>query len=333
MIGKMTNIILAVTVLSTTAMATERVTVENFKRAETHFYMKARAAAGCFGKLCSERGPMPVDKQEVIRLNRDTPYTAGVFDLTSPVSITMPKTDGRFQSLIVINEDHYIKHVSYKPGTFVLSQKTIGTRYAYVVIRTFMDPNSAADVEATHKLQDEIKTKQAAIGKLDLPDWDQAQRQKLHDTLLVLGSFLPDSHASFGDKKEVDPVRHLVATAVGWGGNREQDAIYLNVTPKENSGRQAYVLTVKDVPVDAFWSITVYNDKGFYEAPERAISVNNVTAQKEKDGSIVVHFGGDPGAANYLRMMPGWNYIVRLYRPRPEILNGKWTFPEAVAAH
>jgi hypothetical protein len=27
--------------------------------------------------------------------------------------------------------------------------------------------------------------------------------------------------------------------------------------------------------------------------------------------------------------MPGWNYMVRLYRPRAEILNGQWTFPEA----
>jgi hypothetical protein len=30
--------------------------------------------------------------------------------------------------------------------------------------------------------------------------------------------------------------------------------------------------------------------------------------------------------------MPGWNYIVRLYRPRAEILDGRWTFPEAQPA-
>jgi hypothetical protein len=30
--------------------------------------------------------------------------------------------------------------------------------------------------------------------------------------------------------------------------------------------------------------------------------------------------------------MPGWNYTVRLYRPRAEILNGTWKFPEAQAA-
>lgn len=324
--------LLTLGLFSSPAIGAERVTIDNFNRAETHFYMKARADSGCFGKLCSERGPMAVDKQEVIRLNRDTPYTAGVFDLTSPVTITMPRTDGRFQSLAVINEDHYIKLVSYKPGAYTLTQKNVGTRYAYVIIRTFMDPNNPADIEKVHKLQDDIKVAQANPGKLELPDWDQAQRQKLHDVLLSLGAFLPDSHRSFGDAKEVDPIRHLIATAVGWGGNREQDAIYLNVTPKENDGQKPYTFTVKDVPVDGFWSATVYNAKGFYEAPETAISVNNVTAQKDKDGAVTVHFGGDPKAPNYLRIMPGWNYIVRMYRPRASVIDGKWTFPEAAPA-
>ena len=90
-------------------------------------------------------------------------------------------------------------------------------------------------------------------------------------------------------------------------------------------------MKIKDIPVDGFWSITVHNAKGFYEAPESSTSVNNVTDQKEKDGAITVHFGVDPMASNYLRIMPGWNYIVRLYRPRREMLNDKWTFPEAVA--
>jgi hypothetical protein len=40
-------------------------------------------------------------------------------------------------------------------------------------------------------------------------------------------------------------------------------------------------------------------------------------------------FGGcDKNVANCLPIMPGWNYMVRFYRPRAEILGGRWTFPE-----
>ena len=91
-------------------------------------------------------------------------------------------------------------------------------------------------------------------------------------------------------------------------------------------------MNVMDVPVDGFWSITAYNEKGFFEAPENAISVNNVTGKRNKDGSMTIHFGGDPQAVNHLRIMPGWNYIVRLYRPRHEILDGTWQFPQPTPA-
>ena len=143
-------------------------------------------------------------------------------------------------------------------------------------------------------------------------------------------SFVPDSTGMFGDEDEVDPVRHLIGTAGGWGGNRAEDAIYLNVMPEGNDGQTPYVLTVKDVPVDGFWSISLYNEEGFFEQNEyEAYAVNNVTAVPKEDGSFTVHFGGDPQSKNFLAIMPGWNYTVRLYQPRAEILDGVWQFPEA----
>ena len=30
-------------------------------------------------------------------------------------------------------------------------------------------------------------------------------------------------------------------------------------------------------------------------------------------------------------MKDGWNYVARMYRPRPSVLDGTWTFPEPVA--
>src|SRR5690242_9724788 len=146
--------------LSQTSLAAEQVTVDNFKRVETDFYFKLRADAGCLGVLCHDRGPKPIDKQDIVRLNRDTPYSGGVFDLTSPVTIELPEAGARFRSLVVINEDHYIKLVSYKAGKITLTRDKIGTRYAAVAIRTFMDPNSPADLEGGRKLQDAIKVTQ-----------------------------------------------------------------------------------------------------------------------------------------------------------------------------
>ena len=97
-----------------------------------------------------------------------------------------------------------------------------------------------------------------------------------------------------------------------------------------------YKLTVPaSVPVDAFWSISLYNKEGYFQKNDQgAYSLNNITAKKTADGSVAVQFGGCDGKVdNCLPIMPGWNYTVRLYRPRPEIMNGSWKFPEPQAVN
>ncbi|WP_309765554.1 MULTISPECIES: DUF1214 domain-containing protein [unclassified Caballeronia] len=90
-----------------------------------------------------------------------------------------------------------------------------------------------------------------------------------------------------------------------------------------------YSLKLKDVPVDGFWSISIYDEKNAYNA----YSLNSVTAKPDSDGGITVRFGGCDGRVpNCLPTMDGWNYMVRLYRPRASILDGTWTFPAAVVA-
>jgi hypothetical protein len=143
---------------------------------------------------------------------------------------------------------------------------------------------------------------------------------------------LSDLRGAGGRRNEVDPVRHLIATASAWGLNPDKDAIYLNVTPAKNDGRTIYKLDLPgNVPVDAFWSVTVYDATGHFQKNElNAYSLNNITATKSADGMVTLQFGGCDGKiANCLPTMPGWNYMVRLYRPRAEILKGTWKFPEA----
>jgi hypothetical protein len=61
-----------------------------------------------------------------------------------------------------------------------------------------------------------------------------------------------------------------------------KDALYLNVTPSKNDGKTVYMVAINGkVPVDGFWSIIVYNDKGYLERnPYNAYSLNSITAKK-----------------------------------------------------
>jgi hypothetical protein len=313
------------------------VTVDNFTRAESDLYFGGILKdSGAIGKFFHRREPARIDNQTVIRLNRDTLYSSALFDLDAgPVTITLPDAGGRFMSMQVINEDHYVPEVVYGKGSYTLTKNKVGTRYVAVAIRTLVDPANEKDIGEVHALQDAITVSQKNPGQFEAPDWDQASQKKVRDALLVLATTIPDFRKAFGTKAQVDPVRHLIGTAAGWGGNPDKDAIYLNITPPKNDGATIYKLNVKNVPVDAFWSVSLYNAEGYYEKNAYdAYSINSITGKKSPDGSIAIQFGGCDGKVpNCLPTMKGWNYTVRLYRPRPEVLSGKWKFPQAQAAN
>jgi hypothetical protein len=131
------------------------------------------------------------------------------------------------------------------------------------------------------------------------------------------------------NKNQVDHVRHVIGSAILWGANPEKDALYLPITPEGNDGSGIYALAVGDVPIDGFLWVTVYNSEGYFEPNEyNAYSLNSSNAIKGPDGSVLIQFGGwDGKIPNCLPITRGWNYTVRLFRPRTEVLDGTWKFP------
>jgi hypothetical protein len=284
------------------------------------------------GALTHVRQPTTPDNQPVIRMNQDTLYSATVLDLSKPVKLTLPEADGRYMSMHVVNQDHYM-FVESKPGTYELTKDSVGTRFAYVTIRTFVDILDPGDLAKAHAAQDAIELSGGGDGPFEASDWntdDLAVARKALNDLAVLG--FETSHA-FGRKEEVRPVDHLVGAAAGWGGLPRSAAMYTLDSVDKTDGQTPHAVTVKDVPVDAFWSITVYNADGYLEANDRGVNgYNNFSAEPNEDGSYTIHFGGcgdghGDGGVNCIPISPGWNYAIRMYEPCAEILDGSWSFP------
>ena len=308
-----------------------KVNVDNFVRAETasQFDRALKTVGDKVNTWGHLRTPPPLDAQIVIRMNRDTLYGSVLLDISKGATLTIPETGDRYLSIMVVNEDHYINRSYHDAGTYELTMEEFHTPYVFLIARILVNSSDPADIKEVNILQDQITTKAASAKPYTHPNYDQVSYKATYKALIELSRGVAGTKRMFGKKEEVGEVRHLLGTAFGWGGLPESEAYYLNVEPNLPVG--AYQLTVKDVPVDAFWSISLYNRIGYFQRNEHnAYSVNNITGKRNKDGSFTVHFGGDPKALNYLPIMEGWNYIVRLYQPRNEILDGTWTFPNVV---
>ncbi|MCA8883951.1 MAG: DUF1254 domain-containing protein [Rhodobacteraceae bacterium] len=310
--------------------AAQEVTVETFVRAESDHMMRVNLQALGLepGQLIHMREPTTAANQTVIRSNQDTLYSSSIIDLSEPVTITLPEIGGRYMSMQVISQDHYI-FVETQPGSYTLTQDQVGTRFATVLIRTFVDVNDPDDVAKAHAAQDGITMAGGGAGPFDAPDWnldDLAQARKALNDVAALGF---ESTYAFGTRQETRPIDHLVGAAAGWGGLPVKAAYYVVDSVEANDGTTPHEVTVSDVPVDAFWSVTVYNADGYLDANDLGRnSYNNVTAAPNADGSFTLHFGGcDDGRGNCIPISAGWSYAIRMYGPRPELLDGSWTFP------
>jgi len=304
------------------------VDVDNFVRAETdRMFAALQADAGGVNVLRHNRKPTAIEGQTVIRMNRDTLYSFAVADISEGATVTLPDSGDRYLSVMVVNQDHYINRLFHDPGEYDLTVAEFETPWVLVAVRVLVDPADPTDIATVAAIQDQVKLDANSAKPFEMPDYEMSTFDATRKAVLELAKHVGNLDHSFGTRDEVNPVRHLIATAAGWGGLPDREARYISVDPSGVSGN--YKLTVQDVPVDGFWSISVYNADGFFERNDRdAYTINNITAAPNGDGSITIHFGGcGDDRPNCLPITDGWNYIVRLYRPRPQVLDGSWTFP------
>ena len=308
------------------------VSADNFVRAETdRMFADLQRDAGGVNVFSHNRAPAAIDRQTVIRMNRDTLYSFAIVDLTGGATLTIPQHGKRYLSAMIVNNDHYINAIYHEPGTYQLTAADHGTPYAMAGVRILADPNDPADLAEVAALQNQLRLTAASATPFAYPDYDAKSLGATRDALLALVAQSTDLARTFGRPDQVDPVRHLMGTAAGWGGLPSTEAMYVAAAPEQAGSHE---LTLADVPVDGFWSVSVYNAKGFFEPNARNLySVNNITGTPNADGSVTVRFGDYPAnTPNAIPTPQGWNILVRLYRPRRQILDGTWQLPRLTPA-
>lgn len=317
----------AIPSLSSTEQDPLTVNVDNYVAAKTALHFsRVQKGAGGVNRWVHLRRPTPINQQRVTRMNRDTLYSSAIVNLARGATLELPDAGDRYMSATIIDESHYVRAIYHGQGSYDLEPQHLGFGFVMLVVRTFVDASSPEDVVRANRLQDKLQLKAQAESPYAPPRYDNNSLKQTGDSIKALAAQLPDAGKTYGNRSQVDPVRHLLGTAYGWGGLPESEVIYINVQPGLPKG--AYSLRIGEVPVDGFWSISVYNADGYFqENPWNAYNVNNYTAKANPDGTVTVNFGGDPASDNYLPLTEGWNYVVRMYQPRQALRTGQWHFP------
>ena len=309
------------------------VNIDNYIVAETskHFANTVRFARGV-NRFSHARQLIPIAKQSIERMNRDTIYRSAVVNISQGASVTVPDAGERYMSVVVIDENNYTTAIWHNSGTYPLSVAEHGSDFVAVLVRILVDPADPADIAIAHELQRGVGVEAIAGAEYQRPNFDHASHQVVHNLLKQLGEGMTDATACNGTRLEVSPIRHMVSAAFGWGGLPTKEVVYVNDTTQRPLDH--HQLTVKDVPVDGFWSISIYNQTGFFEQNAyESYSMNSIFAIPNVDGSYTLNFGSTPEVGqNFLYIMPGWSYVVRLYQPHAAVISGTWRFPVPVLA-
>ena len=292
----------------------------------SHQFLKNQDLAG-LNTFLHNRDLAPTDKQPVVRMNRDTYYSLAVIDVSEGATVTMPKVpEGKYLSVQPVTEDHRIQAMTYGGGTFKLATHT-GT-HLYVVIRldgTFTEKEAA-------KYQDQMVInaksnklfKAEPVNKKSFTEVENMLKAKFvelakKDPITTANGMFTDS--TDDSNKLFTQEKYEAGAAGGWGGAQLKDNVYES-SPAYHLGT-CYQGTFKDPKNRAFWSITVYNKKGFMF--NDVASMSSHTATPNSDGTYTVSLGCGDKALNNIKTKNDtgtFNFVIRHYQPSQAVIDG-----------
>ncbi|MFD2167451.1 DUF1254 domain-containing protein [Thalassotalea euphylliae] len=305
-----------------------KVTTDNYPTHETSRQLvKIQDKVGV-NTFDHKRQLTPTDQQPVVRMNRDTYYSFSVVDVSKGAYVTLPEIDkGKYMSLEVVTLDHRVQPMVYGAGNHDLNTH-IGD-HVYALVRL----DATYTQEEANAIQDKMKITAKSDNLFTSVQVDKASFEKVENSLKakmpgILKSQGPEAtYGMFtaptdGSKELFTKEKYAVGAAIGWGGAQLVDNVY------EVSGNypadKCHQATFEDPKNKAFWSVTVYDKKGFMFNDLANVSSN--TAKPNADGTYTVSFGCGKDAVNNIPTMEGndtgmFNMAFRHYIPSDRVKN------------
>ena len=299
------------------------VTTDNYEVAESDLaFYNVTKLVGMNTFFHFPTGAFDLDNQTVVRMNRDTYYSAAIIDTTQGATLTIPETNGRYLSVMVVQNDHYIDQVFLEPGTHEI---TSDTDFAMVAMRIRANQSDPEDNEAIAALRAGVKLEVGGNASHVRPNYDMEQLVALRDELTVEGTKLGSLMGMQGAHGTIDPMMHLYGTAIGWGLLPDAQAQYLGSPKFNNDG--CYMASYAAPPFNdpGFFSITMYDADGWIFTEDGILNEFNMNLNE--DGSFDAYFGECGDVDNNLPTVEGWNYILRIYEPKLDELQ-EFRLPE-----
>ena len=264
-------------------------------------------------------------------MNLDTLYSLAIIDLTNgPVKIILPVVNDRYMSCYVLDDKHYEILYTKKGGSYTFIPEDYKTKYLVCIMRILIKKRTPYEFKRVNSIQNQLKIRaNIKSPKLMIPKYNMESYHYVRGLVKKLFETSPQmsSRGMFGRKEEVDELKHLMGVYLGWGGLKEKYVLYESRFVDINDGNTEYRLDFSNVPINAFWSVIVY-DKNGYIYTNGKTTLNNYTAKQNADNTYTIHFSNDNNKINNLNIGDGWNYTIRMYEPKNSILSGQWKFPK-----
>ncbi len=294
------------------------VTLENYEVAESDLaFYNITKLVGTNQFFHFPLGEFDLNNQTVVRMNQDTVYSAAIVNTSAGATITLPETDGRYMSVMLVQNDHYIDQVFKTPGEHVIESDT---DFVMIAIRIRVNKNDPDDKAKVQALRDGTKFNVKATEPHVLPNYDMNQLVPLRNELAAEAAEYGSLNNMQGAHGTVDEHMHILGTAAGWGLLPDANARYLSYGQEDGEGCFKATYEVSPFNEPGFFSITMYDADGWIFS-DRAI-LNEYNIEFNEDGTFDAFFGDcGENTKNNLPIVDGWNFLMRVYEPRLDELD------------